>query len=385
MCAKKHKPAFSGFDSIVCSLQGGGALGAYQVGVLKALHEAGYLPDWFVGTSIGAINAAICAGNRPKDRVDKLVEFWDRIASHNMLDAFVASEDVVLNRILNYWSAQTALVMGQLGFFQPRFPPPYLSMHDDPQLLSYYDTTPLKNTLEELIDFEWLNSGEIRLTLGAVEITTGEIVYFDTQKTAIQAEHIMASGALPPGFPAVEVDGKMYWDGGLSSNTPVTQVLQDRNAEFRLCFMVHLFDSYGMKPESLDEVLKRKKDIEFSSRFLRLLELQRVEHKLRHQIHYLSKLLNKDTCNEPMVKQCAHLGWSHKIALVRFLLKGDEVDLSSKDYEFSSRSIKRHIENGHANGKRAIKKSVWNQDIPDSEGIALYDMADLIQLGGTEQ
>lgn len=369
---KKSSPEF---DSIVCCLQGGGALGAYQVGVLQALHEADYCPEWFVGTSIGAINAGICAGNRPKDRIDRLQEFWHRVASSNPLDVLPVPDDVALNRTLNYWAAQRALLEGQAGFFQPRFPPPHLSWHDDPKLLSYYDTAPLKKTLEELIDFDWLNSGKIRLSVGAVEITSGEMVYFDTKHMRIEAEHIMASGALPPGFPAVEVNGKLYWDGGISSNTPVSHVLEDRTAKERLCFMVHLFDSYGLKPQTLDDVLKRKKDIEFSSRFERLLELHKANHKLRYQINQMAQLLPEKKCDQPIIKECISSGWDHRVALVRFLHKGEDAELSSKDYEFSRRSIDNHIAEGYDAAQLAVKKSVWKKPIPEAEGIALYDMA----------
>ncbi|WP_367605719.1 patatin-like phospholipase family protein [Legionella sp. W05-934-2] len=363
------------FDSIACSLQGGGALGAYQVGVLKALHEAEYDPDWFVGTSIGAINAAICAGNQKQNRIEKLIEFWYGISRSNPLDSLPVPDDVAWNRCLNYWSAQSSLIQGQDGFFHLRFPPPNMSWHDDPKLLSYYDTSPLRQTLEKLIDFDWLNSGKVRLSLGAVEITSGEITYFDSKTTTIKPEHIMASGALPPGFPAVEVDGKLYWDGGISSNTPVNYVLTDRNAKIRLCFMIHLFDSFGLKPKSLDDILKRKKDIEFSSRFTKTLEMYKVIHKLRYQIDQLSQLIPETKCNEPIIKECIRSGRDHHIALVRFLNKGSDTDLSSKDYEFSKRSIDKLIKDGYEQAVQAVKKSVWNQPIPPAEGIALYDTA----------
>lgn len=372
MCAKK-KSSVPKFDSIACSLQGGGALGAYQVGVLQALHEADYDPEWFVGTSIGAINAAICAGNPKNQRIEKLFEFWHGISSSSPFDILPVPDDVALNRSLNYWSAQSSLLQGQNGFFQLRFPPPNMSWHDDPKVLSFYDTSPLKHTLEQLIDFDWLNSGKVRLSVGAVEISSGEIKYFDTQTTTIKPEHIMASGALPPGFPAVEVDGELYWDGGISSNTPVNYVLNDRNAKIRLCFMIHLFDSFGLNPKSLDDILKRKKDIEFSSRFLKILEMYKLIHKLRYQIDQLSQLIPKNKCNEPVIKECIRSGHDHRVALVRFLHKGYETELSSKDYEFSKRTIDKLINDGYERGMQAITTSVWNQPIPPAEGIALYD------------
>ncbi|MCC5792601.1 MAG: patatin-like phospholipase family protein [Legionellaceae bacterium] len=373
---KSRKPTVRHkFDSVVCALQGGGALGAYQVGVLRGLVEADYHPNWLVGTSIGAINAAIFAGNPPETRIEQLTKFWHSIATHNPWHALPLMEDTRLTQMLNAVSAQLSLWQGQPGFFHPRFPSPLFGSYDDPRHLSFYDTSPLKNTLERFIDFDRLNDGEIRLSLGTVEVISGKITYFDSNDTTIRAEHIMASGALPPGFPAVEVDGQLYWDGGISSNTPMNHVLIDFNAKNRLCFMVHLFDSYGMLPQSLDAVMARKKDIEFSSRFENLLSLLQENHKLHYQIHYLKQLLPKEKLKDADVLQCLDSAWNHKVSLVRFLYHSDASELSSKDYEFSQRGIERHMSLGYRAAIDAIEQSPWQQPVPDTEGIALYDMS----------
>lgn len=234
------------FKSIACTFQGGGALGAYQAGVLRALDEAGYYPDWFIGTSIGAINAAIAAGNPEKMRVEQLTRFWESIATPSVIDDSVFPNDPASRKVHHLLSAHSGLLFGQPGFFIPRFPSPHLGWHNSPELISYYDTSPLRTTLEHYIDFDRLNNKKLtRLSIGAVEISSGAMVYFDSHKQKIGPEHIMASGALPPGFPAVEVEGKFYWDGGISNNTPTAYLLSHKEQTNLLCFMVHLFDSFG--------------------------------------------------------------------------------------------------------------------------------------------
>ncbi|BCA96535.1 membrane protein [Legionella antarctica] len=372
---------------IACAFQGGGALGAYQVGIVHALDEAGYFPDWFVGTSIGAINAAIAAGNPPQIRVEKMQQFWDTISTPEMFPQAITFDDPVNRKIQHLLSSQRSLFLGQPGFFRPRFPPPELGWHDSADLLSYYDTSPLRSTLERFIDFDRINDSRnsTRLSLGAVEISSGLIEYFDSDEQEIGPEHIMASGALPPGFPAVEIEGKLYWDGGISSNSPATYVLSHRCPKDLLCFAVHLFDSYGLHPTNLDEILQRKKDIEFSSRMAKVIQLYQEIHALKNSIHVLAQHIPEDQKLSPEVKQCISKGKDSNISLVRFLYETDTTELSSKDYEFSKKSIAERITHGYHDGKKAIKKSPWLESVPQTVGVAVYDMSSKNYLNNQEK
>lgn len=361
---------------VACAFQGGGALGAYQVGIVHALDEAGYSPHWFIGTSIGAINAAIAAGNPEKIRVEKMHQFWASVATPSVPNPYPILDDPISRKIQHLFSANATLFVGQPGFFHPRFPPPEFGWEDKASSLSYYDTSQLKNTLEQYIDFDRINEGSVRLSIGAVEICSGKMVYFDTTKQKIGPEHIMASGALPPGFPAVEVEGKLYWDGGISSNSPGTYVLSSQRCpQDLLLFTVHLFDSYGLNPTTIDEVLKRKKDIEFSSRFSKMLHLYQEIHSLKNSIHILSQKIAKDEPLTDEVKSCIQKGRESTISIVRFLSEVDDTELSSKDYEFSIKTIKERIAQGYKDGKKAIKKSPWLAPVPATQGLAIYDMA----------
>ncbi|KTC99485.1 patatin-like phospholipase family protein [Legionella erythra] len=363
-------------DYLACSLQGGGALGTYQVGVLQALQEANYFPDWFVGTSIGAINAALAAGNPPAERFQKMLSFWESVTTPTFFDVDAWHNDHAGRRWEHFMSAQSALWFGQPGFFTPRYPQPELSMESAVDKISYYDTSALKGTLERLIDFDRINAGETRLSVGAVEVCSGSIVYFDSAKETLGPEHIMASGALPPGFPAIEIEGKFYWDGGISSNSPISYVLSQNPSKTLLCFMVHLFNSLGLKPSSLDEVLKRKKDIEYSSRFAEIVNMHKEIHSLKYRIKMLSAFIPETAKDKnPDVEDCLSCGCDKTVALVRFLYPGDDTDLASKDYEFSRKSVMERIAAGYRDGRRGIERSPWHAQIPELSGIEVYDMA----------
>ncbi|MBI2786005.1 MAG: patatin-like phospholipase family protein [Legionella longbeachae] len=381
---KKHKP--SPHQTIACCLQGGGALGAYQVGVLHALDEAGYDPNWYVGTSIGAINAAISAGNPPKTRIEKMYQFWESVATPSFIDNDILPNDAESRKLGHLLSAHTTLLFGQAGFFTPRFPPLLMGYYNSPDELSFYDTKELKSSLERHVDFDRINSKHIRLSLGAVEICSGEMTYFDSQENTIGPEHIMASAALPPGFPAIEIEGKFYWDGGLSSNSPTSYVLSSDHEYPRdlLCFAIHLFDSYGLYPTSLDEVLKRKKDIEYSSRFSKMIQMYQKIHALKNSIHILSQYVPKEKRSNPDLKLCIARGRQSKVSLVRFLHELDETEFSSKDYEFSQKTISERIKNGYTDGKKAIKESPWFKPLSLTTGIAVYDMSTNKHLKGAE-
>ncbi len=374
--SKQKKLSSSRSKEVVFVMQGGGALGAYQVGLVEALTENGYKPDWIVGTSIGAINSSLFAGNAPSVRIDKLKQFWDIVTRSTFP---LLTDDEITRRIHNFWSAQLTLYFGQSGFFSPRWSIPWLNTEGTPATASFYDTSELRNTLEQLIDFERINYGETRLSLGAVEVQTGKLVYFDNKEQKIGPEHIMASGALPPGFPAVEIDGKMYWDGGISSNTPVAHVIRcnihsDHTMQKHfLCFMMQVFDSYGLLPCSIDDVLRRKKDISFSSRYFHEISLHGEIHRLRHVIQRLIDEIPGHRKSDPEIKNIIGHNESMLIDLVRFQYQHKATDLFSKDFEFSKQSIVEHMQAGYRDALVGIAKSPWLKPRSENEGIILHD------------
>jgi NTE family protein len=262
-------------------LQGGGALGSYQAGVYEALSTSEYLPDWVAAISIGAINAAIIAGNAPEHRVERLKAFWGGITAPSSLWPILSCAMTGGHRGA---SSLNALMFGQPGFFSPRPPIHWLL---GPASTSYYDTSALKATLERLVDFDRINAREIRFSVGAVNVRTGNFAYFDNAHMTIRPEHVMASGALPPGFPAVEIDGECYWDGGLVSNTPLQYVVEYIPRRSRLTFQVDLFHASGRRPANLEEVGEREKDIRYSSRTRAATDMLRTMHDVRHNINNL--------------------------------------------------------------------------------------------------
>jgi NTE family protein len=241
-----HAPPTKTGEDCILVLQGGGALGAYQAGVFESLGKVYREPTWVAGISIGAINAALITGNSAPSRVAKLREFWDLVSSALPAPAIAAS--LQAREGLNEASASQVMLFGVPGFFKPRFPPAPFQPRGSLEAISYYDTTPLRETLERLVDFDRLNSGTVRLSVGAVNVRTGNFEYFDSAKQTIDARHIMASGALPPGFAPVEIDGEHYWDGGLVSNTPLQYVLDQPGKRHRVVFQVDLFAARGALP-----------------------------------------------------------------------------------------------------------------------------------------
>src|SRR6516225_8666502 len=281
---------------IALALQGGGALGSYQAGVYEALAEYDYQPDWVTGISIGAINCAIIAGNSPEDRVAKLRQFWEQVSSPsaNWLDP----PQKIWQDTMRRTAAMAALMFGQPGFFRPN------AWHwwtTGAALTSYYDTSHLKATLERLVDFDRINAREVRFCVGAVNVRTGNYAYFDNGRQTIRPEHVMASGALPPGFPAIEIDGEHYWDGGLVSNTPLRHILESLPRRSTLTFQVDVFAAEGELPEDLDAVSERDKDIRYSSRTRMGVETFRYAHTLRRNISTLLAKLPDSLKNEPEV------------------------------------------------------------------------------------
>ncbi|MDI9818384.1 MULTISPECIES: patatin-like phospholipase family protein [unclassified Legionella] len=374
----RQKQAKPSWKRVAFLFQGGGALGAFQVGVYEALHNAGYELDWVSGISIGAIHAAIIAGNKPENRVEKLKEFWNIVSTQSMFswwDYFLDLDNIGMRRLYNQWHAQATILFGQPGFFQPRLINPYLLFNSTPDQISFYDTSLLHDTLEQLIDFKILNSGQTRLTLSAVRLNDGQQVLFDTKYQEIRPEHIMASGALPEGFPAINVDGVHYWDGGIVNNTPIEVILNDLPRVSTLCFMIHLFDPESKEPATMDEVLTKKKDIIYASNHKRAIQSFCEAHDLRHAITQLYDFLPEELKHTPKVKEIRAMGCKTIMTLVKFHRHEQETDLSSKDYAFSSVAIAEGIKSGYEQGMAALKESAWLQPVSEDVGAVLYDIA----------
>lgn len=367
------------FDCIALVLQGGGALGAFQGGVYQALAEANLHPDWVAGISIGAINAALIAGNAPEHRLEKLHAFWETITTQRIFDPFGLAHywlrgdmgHVFLNRL----RAGATLVEGAPGFFTPRLPPPYLSPPGTVEATSWYDTTPLRSTLEKLIDFDRINSGETRFSVGAVNIRSGNFVYFDSTTHKIRPEHIMASGALPPGCPAVDVEGELYWDGGLVSNTPLQWVVAGETRQDTLAFQVDLWSARGSLPGDLNDVMARQKEIQYSSRTRagtdQFKQIQCVRVALANVLEKIpAELLDSD--DGRLLRSVAD---RRVYQIVHLIYRSKNYEVQSKDYEFSRTSMIDHWNAGYNDAIRTLRHPEALQRPTDSNGVATFDLA----------
>jgi NTE family protein len=353
-------------------LQGGGALGAYQAGVYEALMDCDRRLDWVAGVSIGAINAAIIAGNAPEQRVAKLKAFWQLLSSGPGQSMPVSWGD---RAVMNQWSAASAMWMGIPGFFKPRMDPSLLLGGAAP-VLSYYDTSPLKSTLERLVDFDRINSRELRLSVGAVDVRSGNSIYFDNTVHQIRVEHIMASGALPPGFPPVHIDGQDYWDGGILSNTPLQYVLDTHPRTQRLVVLqVDLFSARGAMPRTLSEVLERQKDITYSSRTRMNTDAMAANLNLQQALADLIPKLPASLRTDPAVAQLqAHM--KHEpIDIVHLIYRDKAYELETKDYEFSRAMVTEHWEAGKRDMASTIAHPEWLQQAT-AGGVTTYDLAE---------
>jgi NTE family protein len=353
-------------------LQGGGALGAYQAGVYEALIERDKQLDWVAGVSIGAINAAIIAGNAPEQRVAKLAEFWQLVSSGPGQSVPVSWGD---RATMNQWSAASAMWVGIPGFFKPRLDPSLLLGGAAP-LLSYYDTSPLKSTLERLVDFDRINSGETRLSVGAVDVRSGNSIYFDNTTQKIRVEHIMASGALPPGFPPVHIDGQDYWDGGIVSNTPLQYVLDTHPRTQRLVVLqVDLFSARGAMPRTLSETLERQKDITYSSRTRMNTNAMAANLNLQQALADMIGKLPPSLRSDPAVAQLqAHMN-HQPIDIVHLIYRDKPYELDTKDYEFSRAMVTEHWETGARDMRSTIAHPEWLQSA-SANGVTTYDLAE---------
>jgi NTE family protein len=352
----------------VLVLQGGGALGAYQVGVYEALDEAGIAPQWLIGTSIGAINASLIAGSAPGQRLEKLCEFWSRVQN----DQFVPGG-------LPAWLAAAtrnavSINCGVPSFFGPN-PLAFMSPHHrlGPEAAGYYSVEPLRRTLEDLVDFDQLNNGGTRITVGASSVRTAEMRYFDSRDMPLGVEHIMASGALPPGFPPVRIDGELYWDGGILSNTPVEVVFDDNPRRNSLVFAVHIWNPHGPEPETIWEVMNRQKDVQYSSRAHAQIKRQRQLHRMRHVIAELSKMVPEEKRRDNRFGDMASYGCLTRMHVVRLLAPALDYEDHSKDIDFSAHGIRRRREAGYEDTMRTLEKAPWRAPVEDIEGFILHE------------
>jgi NTE family protein len=363
-------------EECVLVLQGGGALGAYQAGAFEGLSADGHTPDWLAGISIGAINAALIAGNPPERRLARLREFWDRVSSGLAPPAWIP--DGAGRRYVNAGAAWMTLLFGVPGMFTPRLPPAPFQPAGALGAISYYDSDPLRQTLQELVDFDLLNDGPIRLSVGAVNVRSGNFAYFDSAKERIDVRHVMASSALPPGFPPVEIDGEYYWDGGLVSNTPLQYVLDQRQAQRRrLVFQVDLFPARGDMPVDLDEVSTREKDIRFSSR-TRLNTDQELEWLAAAQAaHRLLAKLPPELADDPDALRLAKLRASCEgVDVVHLIYRTNPSEGQAKDYEFSRQSMLEHWAAGRADAVQTLSDPRWLSRDRSSHGVRAFDLTD---------
>ncbi len=356
----------------VLVLQGGGALGSYQAGAFQALREHRFEPSWVAGISIGAINAAIIAGNHPEQRLERLHKFWNMVSSPVPWQPPAGGDHARL--AFNETSAALIATFGVPGFFVPRIPPAPLWPLGSPQSLSYYDTTPLKATLKELVDFDLINSRQTRLSVGAVNIKSGNFIYFDNMKQEIRPEHIMASGALPPGFPAVEIDGEFYWDGGVASNTPLDYVLEEEVKNDLLIFQVDLFSARGTLPATLLEAAEREKDIRYSSRTRLNTDMNKKIHNTRKALRRLLDKLPPELQNDPNVAVLCQAAKENTVTVVHLIYKSKSFETSSKDYDFSHVAMEEHWASGIHDVDRSMEHPEWLERPQNGETMVTYDL-----------
>jgi NTE family protein len=356
---------------IVLVMQGGGALGAYQVGVYEALHEAGIEPDWVIGTSIGAINAAIIAGNRPQDRLARLDVFWNAIEHRAIVELPRA-----VSELSSAFANLTTLAQGIAPFFVPN-PASWFGPHLPLGVegAAYYSTAPLAETLAPLIDLGYLNGHEMRLTVGAVNVNNGEMRYFDSRDEPLALAHVMASGALPPAFPAVRIDGEPYWDGGIYSNTPIEAVLDDKPRRDSLIFAVHMWNPEGPEPETLWQVMGRHKEIQYSSRALSHVARQKQIHHLRHIIRELAKHIPEGSRDAAAVRELASWGCGTTMHVVRLVAPRIDGEDHTKDIDFTAAGIRARRHAGYAATRRMIERAPWQGPVDPVEGVVIHDPA----------
>lgn len=344
----------------VLVLEGGGALGAYQVGVYEALHEAGVEPHWVIGTSIGAINASLIAGSPRNERMARLRDFWRRVELGQCLPAAARTT------LAFAFGVPAMFHPSPLAFFSPH-------AHLGAEAAGYYSTDPLRRTLADLIDFEHLNNHGPRLTVGASSVRTSEMLYFDSRNMPLDLRHIMASGALPPAFPAVRIDGDLYWDGGILSNTPIEAVLDDNPRRNSMVFAVHIWNPHGPEPETIWQVMNRQKDVQYSSRAASHIKRQRQLHRLRHIISELAELIPKEQRQDTRVAELVGYGCLTRMHVVRLLAPALPNEDHSKDIDFSPDGIRQRWEAGYRHTCETLEKAPWRAPVDPTEGVVLHE------------
>ena len=359
-------------EQVVLVLQGGGALGAYQAGVYQALMEGGIEPDWVIGTSIGAINGAIIAGNEPANRITRLREFWDGVGKKGPLDQLWPSS-IFGNSLANL----STIASGIPGFFTPN--PQAIWGPTFPlgvEKASYYSTDPLRETLGRLVDFDCLNQHRVRLSVGAVNVRTSEMRYFDSQAMPLGAAHVMASGALPPAFPAITIDGESYWDGGIYSNTPIEVVLDDVPRRNSLIFSVNVWQPAADHPTTIQQVMARHKDIQFASRGKSHVARQAQIHRLRHVVRELARRLPPELRTDPVLQDLAEYGCGTLMHLVRFLAPRIDGEDHTKDIDFTRLGIESRWKAGHDHARQALVDKAWEGPVDPLAGIVIHEATD---------
>ena len=372
----RHQPPF---ECVALLLQGGGALGAYQAGVYEGLAEAGIHPNWVAGISIGAINSALIVGNPPNKRVDRLREFWDEITSNVTGDLAYSFLNPLVKGdwqrgLISQISAGLAVAAGASGFFAPRAMNPFVYPKGATEATSFYDTADLKGTLERYVDFDRINSGNVRMSVGAVNVRTGNFVYFDSSTHTIRPEHVMASGALPPAFPAVEIDGESYWDGGLVSNTPLEWVLESEPRQDTLAFQVDLWNAAGNFPGNLAEVETRRKEIQFSSRTRANTDHFKHAQRLRNTVATLLDDLPDDMRSHRAAEILRPAAERKAYNLVHLIYRARNYEGHSKDYEFSRPTMRTHWGAGYHDTIRTLRKPDILERPSNHEGVAVFDL-----------
>lgn len=356
---------------VVLVMQGGGALGAYQVGVYHALHDAGIEPDWVIGTSIGAINGAIIAGNPPEQRLARLDAFWDAVTLRPALqvqDAFGTAQT------LNNFST---VAFGIPAFFAPN-PAAWLGarLAVGVEHAAYYSTAPLRSTVEALVDFDYLKRCRMRLTVGAVHVERGEIRYFDSRDEALTLSHVLASGALPPAFPAVRLEDGAYWDGGIYSNTPIEAVLGDHPRRDSVIFSVQMWQQRGPEPASIWEAMGRVKDIQYASREASQIERHKEVHRLRHVIRELCRRMTPADAHDPQIAALGRWGCSTTMHVVKLDAPGLDDEDQTKDIDFTPQGIAQRRRAGYDDACRAIAARPWTQPVDPIEGVLVHAFED---------
>ena len=351
------------FERVALVLQGGGALGAYQAGVYQAIHEAKIDVHWLCGTSIGAINGALIAGNPPDKRVERLRDFWETVTKPplripNM--PWFTELPWNGNGHARFWtnkiSAFATMVHGAPGFFSPRPFPPVNSTAESPEAVSYYDISPLKETLARLVDFDRINDQPepMRFTALATNVRTGAPAYFDNRECKITAEHILASSSLPPSFPPTEIDGEYYWDGGVVSNSPMQFVIDNRGGHTALVFQVDLWDASGEAPLDIPSANLRAMEIHSASRINVSLEQYKKMQKFRHALRRFLDQLPEQCQNDPEVQFLSEQARVKVATIVQLKYQANKFETAGKMFEFSRQAMQEHWQAGYEDTRVAL-------------------------------